>query len=675
MEKRHTKLIILMTLILFITFNILLVLYSFTQSGLINVNTFASREVANVNFCLDKLIQLNNINESCSANYSLHTNETFTCNLNYTQLNNDTLNFSSYFDTETEIFTIQSNGTINYTSTNETWGTHNAVIVVTEESDTCNNNSQISSYEYNFIVTLNNTAPEYYTHLPNITMVEYSRKIPYYLNDYFRDIDGHQLTYTFLSQAPNYYNISINQDTGEVTIISYGECGEFPIGFMVEDPEDEYAISSPFPKLTITCSDSSGGSTGGSSGGSSGGGSSRSSTCNEDWTCQGWSDCYSPTILRPENINGYQKRTCYDQEGCDADNYEYTLYQDCFYEIEGACYPSWECGEWTPCRDDGTQERICLDENSCNEGEQKRFGIPTLIKLCAYLESCTDGVKNGNELGVDCGGSCEPCKTIELAAIIQDSNKILTWVIGSLIFILLAIIILYKIFKKQIKELFSKLAWNIVKKHARQIYLLGNNKKNFISELKSYENKLVKISKDGKIDKKEKDKLDSDFFILFRKLFSEILEINYDSSKELFMKKIIALETTEEFRKILLNLTNRFLIFESDGRKGIVTINDIILDYNIIKFIAITVSDSLKTELKQINLVSLKQDELMEMITLINKSYILLQRNNSKESKEIYLKIIKKYENLNEKDKSKIYDLTTILFNILTYVSSHIENK
>ena len=187
---------------------------------------------------------------------------------------------------------------------------------------------------------------------------------------------------------------------------------------------------------------------------------------------------------------------------------------------------------------------------------------------------------------------------------------------------------------------------------------------------------LIKNSLKDSLKKEETEKLESDLYILFREVFAEILGINYDSSRELFIKKATNLETTDEFRKILLNLINRILMFESKGReKTLSFIDDLILDYNLLKFIIFNISDSMHNNLKQINIKSNKTDTVTSIIKQINKSFLMLQKDNINEAKEIYLEIIKKYEDLDEKDKVRIYESTSILFNILTYVSSHIENK
>ncbi len=76
------------------------------------------------------------------------------------------------------------------------------------------------------------------------------------------------------------------------------------------------------------------------------------------------------------------------------------------------CVSNWECGEWSECIG-GTQTRECTDtyncvtptENlnpmslSCTEGSE------TIAEETS--ETCSDGMMNQDEQGIDCGGVCE----------------------------------------------------------------------------------------------------------------------------------------------------------------------------------------------------------------------------------------------------------------------------
>ncbi|MBI4453891.1 Ig-like domain-containing protein [Candidatus Woesearchaeota archaeon] len=69
------------------------------------------------------------------------------------------------------------------------------------------------------------------------------------------------------------------------------------------------------------------------------------------------------------------------------------------------CDEKWECSDWSVCSLDDTKTRKCNDVNKCNTKQKK----PAEIAQCEYQPTCNDGIKNGNEEGIDCGGSCNPC--------------------------------------------------------------------------------------------------------------------------------------------------------------------------------------------------------------------------------------------------------------------------
>lgn len=76
-------------------------------------------------------------------------------------------------------------------------------------------------------------------------------------------------------------------------------------------------------------------------------------------------------------------------------------YSEAYY----GCSERWQCEEWSSCSIDGRQTRKCTDLNKCGTTKKK----PTTVKECTYIPTCSDGIQNGDETGVDCGGSCPPC--------------------------------------------------------------------------------------------------------------------------------------------------------------------------------------------------------------------------------------------------------------------------
>jgi len=176
--------------------------------------------------------------------------------------------------------------------------------------------------------------------------------------------------------------------------------------------------------------------------------------CQENWECE-WSKCFG----------GYTTPTCKDLSKCGT-SYNLPQKLPC---ADGKCFPDIECDAWSECEVDynfldliggrvdeiqGSKFRVCRDRSGCiSDREETRscsvgvdiytrrftkcgaefIGIynrldneliarieegtldnPYLnIRLdggdSIYCDYCFDGIQNGDEEEVDCGGSCEDC--------------------------------------------------------------------------------------------------------------------------------------------------------------------------------------------------------------------------------------------------------------------------
>jgi hypothetical protein len=177
--------------------------------------------------------------------------------------------------------------------------------------------------------------------------------------------------------------------------------------------------------------------------------------CQENWECE-WSKC----------LGGYTTPTCNDLNKCGT---SYILPQKLECEDGNGCVPDIGCGGWSECDVDynfldlvggkvdeihGSKFRVCRDKNNCisDRAETRSCSVGVDIytrrftkcgsefigvynrldnELIAridegtkdnpylnihldkgdslYCDYCFDGVQNGDEGGVDCGGSCEDC--------------------------------------------------------------------------------------------------------------------------------------------------------------------------------------------------------------------------------------------------------------------------
>ena len=70
------------------------------------------------------------------------------------------------------------------------------------------------------------------------------------------------------------------------------------------------------------------------------------------------------------------------------------------------CEPS--CSDWEECVDSGCKLIIgrCLETTDCND---ENLICNSENNCISKVASCADGVKNGNETDIDCGGDCSSC--------------------------------------------------------------------------------------------------------------------------------------------------------------------------------------------------------------------------------------------------------------------------
>ena len=192
-------------------------------------------------------------------------------------------------------------------------------------------------------------------------------------------------------------------------------------------------------------------------------------TCEENWECS-WSDCSS----------GFAIPTCKDLNKCGT---SYMIPQKLNCNKKDGCTPDVSCDEWSNCEVDysfidliqdsindirGVESRVCKDSNGCVETNiesrscsvnvdvyTKRFikcgtefvGVYNKLNdelisrisggtednpiLNIYLDDnvespycdyCFDGVKDGDEEGIDCGGSCEGCSDKYRGTVFEEKN-------------------------------------------------------------------------------------------------------------------------------------------------------------------------------------------------------------------------------------------------------------
>ncbi|MEX1189864.1 MAG: fibrobacter succinogenes major paralogous domain-containing protein [Bacteroidia bacterium] len=88
----------------------------------------------------------------------------------------------------------------------------------------------------------------------------------------------------------------------------------------------------------------------------------------------------------------------------------------CKKKDDASCIDGIKNGTETAVDCGGPDCNPCSSSESCSDGIQN--GNETGVDCggscapCTVAPSCTDGIQNGNETGVDCGGSCPPCSVV-----------------------------------------------------------------------------------------------------------------------------------------------------------------------------------------------------------------------------------------------------------------------
>ena len=107
------------------------------------------------------------------------------------------------------------------------------------------------------------------------------------------------------------------------------------------------------------------------------------------------------------------------------------------------CKANWVCGNFTECiegENKTNRTRTCIDQNNCSSNINN-----TKIekRICAAKETCYDEIKNQDEKGVDCGGSCpSACVKIEEPKITEEEEKVNKTKSKIVSFVMIALIII-----------------------------------------------------------------------------------------------------------------------------------------------------------------------------------------------------------------------------------------
>jgi len=390
----------------------------------------------------------------------------FTCQLNASDHDNNSVVFFDIYTSDVYL-NLTVNGSFSLLPNKTHVGGHTALFYAEDNSGCGDNRSLV--VEYNYTVFNFDEPPVLVEPIPD-QKLKINTTLSFFLSDYFYDPNVNStLNYTFTA-ATALPSITI-LPTSEVVIagVTCNEAGTTVV-FTATNTANQSTNSNPV-LITVTCKTDTGAG-GGTSTGGGGGGGGPTNLCKEDWECDPWFPCL------PTNI---QWQRCFDHGGCRSDQY---FKRACQYEGPvPLCKENWLCEEWGKCYINSTQYRKCDDLQKCGTNLTQ----PPLVQKCNYEPTCNDGVKNGDEAGVDCGGSkCQPCPIIEQPSLVKQPGLPL-WLLLLILFSILLVTGIARYYRAQIAQLIAILGFAIQRPAYKDILLDAAQRKSVFERIRAFE--------------------------------------------------------------------------------------------------------------------------------------------------------------------------------------------
>lgn len=651
--KRFGKTLILIVVVLLIlqAFFIVYKTYYTVAKFEKAVEPFTAKASGVVQLCINTPPNLDTTDCSNNATEDVY----YSCWVNATDPNYINYSFYSLFvyyekmynNSNYSFFNVSLNGSVSFTPTNDHVGNYTIVFRV-DDGYGCSN-SQVEEY-FNLSVINVNDAPVLIQAIDNMNFNRAGDTLIFYLNNHFIDVEGDAITYSYTNLGTD-FSITINPVTSLTTVTVLTCDSSRIIMFIATDIYNASGLSNPV-RLRCVSPDPSQPS-GGGSGSGGGGGASLLEECIPEYSCFDYHRC---------NISNVKPQRCVDKHGCQDDVF---IEVPCVYRPELDCNESWNCSEWDPCLPNGTQTRKCTDINDCGTLEL----LPPLVQDCEYIGTCEDGIKNchdgGCEEGIDCGGPCTLCKSIEVPYPFEEQRGILLYILTGIILLCLTAVLLYHYFRKEINATLAKAGWIISKKKRKQILLSDENKKKLLTGILDLERLFKRVELPEALNK---------YAGLLRYY---LLKVSRDELAQEFdledLKKIMdkKRKIREILRKIFVSFFSKYVKVEQD--KALITPRNLTLLIEELRNIVLQTSkvepQDIAREIKELEIPE-KLSPVDKMTVKITNTYIALQFLELGVAKKKYLDMLSDYEKLTVAEQEAIYEDIARLYHNISYVNS-----
>jgi hypothetical protein len=578
------------------------------------------------------------ITSDCNlTNAVLNTSNTYNCTFNATDVNNDNITFQAEWMTTPIMFNVTSNGYFNFSPKRSAMYQTNTLRIYAYDNSKCaNNNTYI---EMNMTVVGTNRAPYLSKIIPDEKIVK-GNYLLFNLNDYFTDPDDDILAYFFVPLTGNTITTKVTTHNVQIRAVS---CGNSTLYFTAVDP---FGLSNISNVITyeVTCSDDQNKSQDNKQGNNANSESdSALIKCIPNWKCGKWSECQS--------WNSSYRR-CIDYNGCNPNNYEQYLFENCTYiQSVNRCEEKWDCEAWSTCKDD-IHTRLCLDLNTCGTNQTK----PPESENCSKISSCFNGVQDEGETGIDCGGPCGACRNIEKPTQVNKANTVII-IVSALTFGTIGMLVY--IFRSKIIAMYKKIIAKKPKlKH--KIYINNKQKEKLLQLLNIMQTRVDEHKINHAID-------ESSFFV--REYFRQLLSVDNLNQQEL-IENIVKLKD-KDLEKILvmfyakiintIHLRNKGVdIHESEMQALLDEMSQEI--YLVAEFTDQEATNSIKIRLLE------GKEPLDSIYNKLSNLYIALKFGEILVAKSMYKDLLKEYENLTNKDKRILYNDIIRAFHAINYL-------
>ena len=597
-----------------------------------------------------------------SCNTTLTQDTQTGCDLNATDADGESLSYTYSNLTAGMDVTLYQNGTF-YVTPNSSQVTNHTIRFSAQDAKNCSNSA--TTLDINFQVINVNDAPVYIGGITSpLEWAQGSSLRGIFLDDYFFDADGDDLNYS-ASFAGSGFSVNI-LESSEI-ILQVTSCGTDQVIFSAIDPSNASG-SSDVITLSVDCPQESS---------SSGGGGGSTSVCKEEWRCDEWGRC---------SVNGTQKQKCTDINGCDLNNYIKYFYRECQFiphcengildydergvDCGGSCPACQTCSD--NIRNNQEIEIDCGGPNcpacqNCNDGiknyqeEDVDCGGPH----CSACASCFDGIQNNNETGVDCGGpNCSPCSRLETPGVLRAQEGLLNTLLIIAVALGVAAFIAYRFFKRQLHVLFSKILWTLLRSRRKDVLLSDHQVDELFNELLHLEKEEFLSSN----KQKEHDQYQDDLARLSRQFFT--LVVGSAVERQAVRSKINNLPITPRVKNILKHYYDILLDLEKTPHLDVFDLQ-IYTELFRQRLISLSNLDHKKIVRRVEEVEPHEKNLYLRCKHLLYNATLALQFQEVELAKKKYMEALKIYEHLVPKQQEEVYSLLHLTFDDLLYVASY----